>query len=153
MTLSDLALPHAVWLVAIAATCGAAFWRGRGSERAGAAIILGGWAATVAVAAYDGWDRRWAVLGVDFAAFLLLTVLALRSSRYWPLVAAGLQFVAVVTHAARLLDPTVGGWAYISAGRIWGYLLLVPLAVGVAGAARDRLIDDAALRPPDGDVR
>lgn len=138
MSLSDLAIPHAVWLAAITAVCGSALWRGGPSEKAGAAIILAGWAATVAAAAYPGWDRRWAVLAVDFAAFAALTWLALRSNRWWPLAAAGLQLVAVVTHAARLLDPTVGGWAYISAGRIWGYLLLVPLAAGVAGAWRER---------------
>ncbi|WP_374469367.1 hypothetical protein [Phenylobacterium sp.] len=67
---------------------------------------------------------------MDVSLLVVVVVVAMRSSRYWPIFAAAFQLLAVITHAAHLLDPGVGDWAYVTAGVIWTYLLLLALALG-----------------------
>ena len=38
--------------------------------------------------------------------------------------------LVVVTHLGRAVDPTVSGWAYLTAGLIWAYLVLFSIAFG-----------------------
>jgi len=130
------ALPHWVWTLAISSVCGFAAWKGGPSERFGAASFYVAWLATVAVS--TGAGTQWGVLAVDGVLFLVLVGLALKSDRYWPLFFAGFELLAVVTHAGRILDPTLGSWAYRSAGQIWGYLMIGALAVGTWTAWQER---------------
>jgi hypothetical protein len=75
-------------------------------------------------------------LAVDAGFLAFLALLALRSDRFWPIWAAGFQLLAVITHCARLLDPTLGAWVYITAGVIWTYLVLFALTFGTLGCWR-----------------
>jgi hypothetical protein len=126
------------WLGALAAlfVCGGAFWRGGRDERLAAAGVLLSLSATFLWA-----DKSWPhVQKAEFAAdtllLLLLLWVALRSSRWWPMSAAGFQLLAVMTHVAKAIDPGLQQWAYITAGVIWTYLLLAALAVGTWNASR-----------------
>jgi hypothetical protein len=135
---SAYALPPWFGLALTVLVCGAAFWKGGREEQIAAGGLLLGWIATLVLR-----DPRWdgAQVGafvVDGAFLALLTALALRSDRYWPIATAGFQLLAVTTHAARVLDKHLSGWAYATAEVIWTQLVLVALAVGVWGTWRAR---------------
>jgi hypothetical protein len=134
-----LQLPHWTWDIVVQSVCAAALWQGSRSERIGAVIILGGWLGGVIVSRPGWWNSASGVVAIDAMALVGFVWLALRSPRYWPLWAAGFHLLAVVTHIARIIDPHVRPWAYVTAGILWGYLLVVALAVGVIGAWRERM--------------
>lgn len=102
--------------------CALATWKGRDEERLAAGGLLAGWALT-RVTYSDPSHTQWGVLAVDISLLWLLGWIALRSRRYWPLFAVGFHLLAVFTHLARSLDSSLGGWAYVTAEIIWGYLL------------------------------
>ena len=110
--------------------------RGGADERLAANTVLIGWLLTKLVSRYQGQQTEWGVLVVDLGALAVFVWVALRSPRYWPLFAAGFHLLALVTHLARMVDPTVGGWAYLTAGIIWGYLLLASVGYGAWTAPR-----------------
>jgi hypothetical protein len=131
-----LVLPPWIWITFICLVSLAALIWGRRSERAGALIIFGGWLATVALEHHRWREPQWGVISVDAVVLILLVILSLRSERWWPLWAAGFQLLALITHIARLVDPHVGAWAYITAALIWGYMLVAALGVGAYNSWR-----------------
>jgi hypothetical protein len=74
---------------------------------------------------------EWAAFVFDILFLALLLAIALKSASYWPLPAAAFQFLATITHVAKLVDETVHPWAYISAIVIWTYALMISLAAGI----------------------
>ena len=66
---------------------------------------------------------------VDIGVLVAFVVIALRSSRFWPLWAAGLQLTTVLAHVLRLLSPDLVNIAYQAAMRFWSYPILLILAV------------------------
>lgn len=50
--------------------------------------------------------------------------------RTWLLLATACEVLSVATHAAKVLDPTVHGWAYVVLGQVWGVAMLPCLIVG-----------------------
>jgi hypothetical protein len=128
-------------LLALALTillCGLALWQGEREERFVAlAIIL-----NVGVTQLFR-DRSWpniqlAELVADVLTLALFSAIALRTSKYWPLCAAAFQLLSVMTHVAKLIDPLLQGWAYLTAIIIWTYLILITLAVGTWNSWRRR---------------
>ena len=118
--------------------CAVAAWRGRDDERLAAGGLLANWALTILVAkaGSGATTTRWEVFGFDAALLVLYLWLALRSRRHWPLFATGFQVLVVVTHLGRAVDPKVSGWAYITAGLIWAYLVLFTIGYGAWTAPR-----------------
>jgi hypothetical protein len=111
--------------------CAGAFLKGGREEQLVAGGLLLSFAVTLAMR-----DRTWA--GTQWAAFVsdtlllaLLTSIALRSRRYWPLAAAAFQLLCVSTHLARIVDPGVRAWAYATGQVIWSQLVFWALGVGV----------------------
>ncbi|MGH6884268.1 MAG: hypothetical protein ACREFM_25325 [Hypericibacter sp.] len=131
------ALPAWFGLALTTAVCGSAFWKGGREEQAAAGAFLLAWVGTLIVR-----DPHW--LGAQMGAFVIdilflavLTAIALRSPRYWPIAAAAFQLLAVLTHAARMADPAVRGWAYATASILWTQLVLIAMGVGVFGSWRE----------------
>lgn len=149
-----LALP--VWLgpVVLLLVCGAAFLKGGREERLTAAALLANVGATNLLR-----DQSWPHLQrAEFAADVILLVLfgaiALRTRKFWPLAAAGFQLLSVVTHLAKMIDPALQQWAYITAIVIWTYLILIALAVGVWNHWRgERHLAGAAIAAAPADTR
>ena len=133
-----ISLPPRVPLLAFGLVCGGAFWRGGWPERATAAALLVSWVLTLLLRDRSWSHPQWAAFVIDLAFGAFILALALKSDRYWPLWAAGFHLLAIATHFARQIDPTLGNWAYVTANVIWTYLVLGALAVGVTGAARAR---------------
>jgi hypothetical protein len=139
-----LILPAWVGITLFSAVCGAAMWKGGAPERLTAAWLVLGWAATLLLRDPRWPHLQWGTLTIDVAFFVFLLVLALRTDRFWPIFAAGFQFLAVLTHLARLLDREMGSWVYLTADIIWTYLILFALAVGAWGCWRARAVGEWA---------
>lgn len=116
--------------------CAVAAWRGRDDERLAAGGYLANWALTLVVFKDRSVDTQWGVLVVDLALLVLYLWLAMRSRRYWPLLATGFHLLAVITHVARAMDPAVGGWAYLTAELIWSYMVIGTIGYGAWTAPR-----------------
>ena len=144
------------WVGALVAllACGGALWKGAFEERCAAVGLLCSMGLTLALR-----DTSWpkvqsAEFAADIANLGLLIWIALRSPKYWPMAAAGFQLLAVMTHVAKLVDRAVAQWAYLTAGIIWTYLLMIALVVGTANASRARRAVQAAGAPtPAGAMR
>lgn len=120
-----------------------ALWWGGSDERIVAITCLGGTLATVltvspAAVRYVGFEQGLAL--VDFAVLAGFVGVALRSSRFWPLWAAGLQLTTTLGHGFKALDSDLLPGAYGAALQFWGYPILTVLAVGTwRGHRRQRL--------------
>ncbi|MCJ8157040.1 hypothetical protein [Sphingomonas sp. LaA6.9] len=125
---------------ALLLTCfGYAWLRGGGPERAAATIILTGTVLTTLT--YQPFATRFqsvetSAFLIDLAVWLALLALALKAERFWPLWIAGLQGVAVVVHAVKILDPTILRWAYAFLMAIWVYPMMLILTIGIWGHQR-----------------
>lgn len=117
-------LPVWVWPAALLGVCAIAAVRGRDNERLAAAGYLAAWALSLVVFRAHSEDMQWALAAIDTCLFGLVLYIALVSHRYWPLVVAAMQLLAVVTYLARSLDSAISGWAYLTAVLVWNYLAL-----------------------------
>ena len=140
--MSGYQLPVWVWPTALLSVCALAVWRGRNEERLAAGGYLAAWALSLVVFQARSEETQWGVLVVDAGLLGLFVWLAMRGRRYWPLFAAGFQLLAVVTHIARALDSAVSGWAYLTAGIVWGYLVLIAIGYGAWTANRDEAVSE-----------
>ena len=133
-----IALPPWLAYGVTLAICALALWQGRWEERASAAGQLANIALTVV------WrDHSWPAVQrgafvADLLFFAFLLVIALRTTRYWPLAAAAFALLAVLTHLAKMIDPALQQWAYITAGVIWTYSILAAIGVGTWNSWRTR---------------
>jgi hypothetical protein len=83
------------------------------------------------------------VATIDIAAFLLLAVLAYRCPRLWLLCSAALQFIACLSHVAKVLQPAMPALVYEILMGSSGYPLLILLWTGIATDYRRRRISAA----------
>jgi hypothetical protein len=145
-------LPHWVWPSVLMTACAVAVWRGRDDERLAAGALLADWALSMVVFKSQSEETQWGMLLVDFAQFLVLVWIGLRSARYWPLFVGGFALLQLLTHVAHALDAGVSGWAYITAELIWSYLMVFTVAYGAWTAPRYAPTADAPRTVP-GDTR
>lgn len=114
-------------------SCGYALLRGRFDERLTAIVCI---IATFASLALMGpIQLRYSsvevgVLIVDVLTLSAFTFVALRSDRFWPMWISGLQLTASIGHLLKAVQPDLMPLAYATAGRFWGYPILIILAVG-----------------------
>jgi hypothetical protein len=126
-----------IWLAVMIAVSAYAFMRGGRPERMVAIANIVAYLATIAVQNRQDWFHpQWSMLAVDVAFLALLVGMALMVDRYWLLFASAFQLLGVVTHLAIIADPSVRSLAYLRSLGIWGYMVLVALAVGAYGVAR-----------------
>jgi hypothetical protein len=140
-------LPAWVGLTLMIVICGSAFWKGGRDEQVAAAGVLLSWLATLILHDPRWLGPQWGAFGADVALLMLITVVALRTDRYWPLFAAGFQLLCVMTHVARITDPGVRAWAYATGQVIFTQLYMWAVAVGVWNAWRARR-QPASSDPP-----
>jgi hypothetical protein len=140
-------LPAWVWPAALMVVCALAIWRGRDNERLAAGMDLASWALTVVVFQDNSNATQWPVVMIDALLFAGLLWIALRSSRHWPMFAAGFALLLLVTHLASAADPSIGGWAYLTAGIMFSYLILAAIAYGAITAPRRYAEIEAQAEP------
>lgn len=129
--------------------CVLAAWRGRDLERLAAGGYLAAWALSLVAFRAGTGETQWAVLIIDLVLLGGFVAIALKTQRYWPLFSAAFQLLAVATHLARALDAAVSGWAYQTAGIIWGYLVIFAIGYGALTAPKRYAEIEAADDPSD----
>jgi hypothetical protein len=132
------ALPVSVGLAIFLSVCALAIWKGDEDERVTGAVLAIADIATPFIKDHSWLGPQWGVFAIDGAFFALMLVIALRTRKYWPLAAAGFQLLGILTHAAVMVDKGVHAWAYVTAGVIWSYLILIALLMGTVNAWRAR---------------
>ena len=121
----------------IALLVGTALYAFRGGgrpERWTAGLFIGAGLLTLLV--HSPWPARYvgletSVLVVDLALLVCLLTIALHADRFWPLLMASFQAMAVAAHAAKALDLRLGAGAYQQALVFWSYATLPLLVLAV----------------------
>jgi len=113
--------------------CGYALMRGGPPERIVGSALLAAYAATVA--SYSDLDGRFygielGTFAVDAILLLVLTSVALRADRGWPLLLAGLQLDSVGAHLLKLFDVQMIRVTYALMIAAWSYPMLIGLSLG-----------------------
>ncbi|WP_158212187.1 hypothetical protein [Sphingomonas dokdonensis] len=72
----------------------------------------------------------WSILLIDWAVFLTLLFVALRSDRWWPMLATALLAPSLFAHIARALNPALESNGYALAG-MTAYLIPPVLIAGI----------------------
>jgi hypothetical protein len=148
-----IALPPWLGFVVLFVVSVGAVLRGGVEERLTAMALLTNVAVTVALRDHSWPHLQWAGFAVDLLLLVLMVGIALRSPKYWPMAGAGFQLLSVLTHVAKMIDPALHQWAYITAIVIWTYLLIFSLAVGVWNCWRAEAYRVGTGRAPAVDTR
>jgi uncharacterized membrane protein len=119
-----------IFLIAVALY---AFWRGGRDERVVATTcVLGALLTHLSISPvaqrYD--QIELGTFLVDVAVLAGFTVVALRSNRFWPLWAAGLQLTTLLGHIMKGVNQELLPQAYGAALQFWSYPILLILLVG-----------------------
>lgn len=111
--------------------CAWTFWRGGKPERLAAFAVFAGWMLSAVLTDTRHWNTpQYAVFAVDAVVLAVLLWIAIRSDRFWPMWAAGLQLIGTSSHFVMLLDPRVVPRAYFAVMAMWGYFILAALVIG-----------------------
>lgn len=108
-------------------------WRGRRHEQLAAAVCIAGTVLTVAVGnklAVHSSSFDVAAFLVDAAIFVVFLMIALQSSRFWPMWVAGFQLPAVTVHLLIVLAPDLPGAIFGTALAFWSYPILLLIGIG-----------------------
>lgn len=119
-----------MFVTVLLASCAAALWKGRDSERTTAAVLLFAAVASPFAETSGFLKPESGILIIDGLLLAYLLWLALRSDRFWPLWAAAFQVVGTLVHIARFTDGSVWPNAYATGQVIWSYPVLMALAAG-----------------------
>lgn len=116
-----------------------AFVRGSADERRVGLILVVGVIATHLAWSplserFHGLETH--VMAVDIVVFAGFLWVALRSERFWPLWIAGLQLTTILGHILKAVDLQLFSRAYGAALMVWGYPILLILAIGTWRNAR-----------------
>lgn len=128
------------WLSLMALSAAAARW-GEWPERTTAALYVAAAALTSLVR--PSFSLRYAhvelsVLAVDLSLLVGLTLVAVRCGQWWILCAAALQFLTVLSHVAKTLNPDLWRLGY-QIMATWSALpALLLLGAGIAARAASR---------------
>lgn len=122
-----------VFIVVLVCVCVYALWKGGAPERISAAAFL--IATLMSVLSTLGELHRFvrfehSLLVIDSGLLAVLLWIALRSTRWWPLLMAGVQIDDVAVHAMRLVAPETLQMAYLYGAALWSYPMLTILAAG-----------------------
>ena len=69
------------------------------------------------------------VLVTDLALFGVITVIALTSTRFWPMLQASMMGCDLLGHLAKPLGPDILPKAYYATVAVWGYPMVILLIV------------------------
>lgn len=123
---------HEIFDLLLLISCVYALWRGGAPERiAGATLLLGDLLSVGVVLLHQGRyaHEEYGLFGVDLLILIILTFTALRSTRWWPLVLAGLQLDGVLVHFVHLVAPHTLPVTYLNATALWAYPMVAFLAI------------------------
>ena len=129
----SLMLPKQVFWGIVILICAYAWWRGRSEERIAATTCLLATVATHFVISplHERYTEvETGLLLIDLAVLAAFLAIALVSSRFWPLWAAGLQLTVSMSHMLKSIDLALLPKAYAAAAVFWSYPILLIILVG-----------------------
>lgn len=116
---------YTVVLIALVATV---LLRGGKWEWAGAAAMIVASAINPFAQDRPNWlEPQYGILMLDAALFLALTLIALRSDRWWPILSAGFQLLGLMIHLGMIMDSALLPHAYYRGLSIYSYMVILPL--------------------------
>lgn len=132
-------LPAQIGAAITVAVIAFAFLKGDEPERIGAGAYVLAWFASLLVQG-DGAtrDAQWGLMGIDIIMLAVYAGLAWKIDRAWPVWAAGLQSLIVMSHLLAYVDIRPPLLAFYAVINLASYGILVAIALGVLRAWRDR---------------
>jgi hypothetical protein len=127
-----------VFGVVMLGICVFAFLRGRADEKIAATAIVAAALLSVVAKTSNFASPETGILGIDMALLTLLTIVAMRSDRFWPLWAAGFQVVGTMIHLATFVQVEIWPPAYVAAQGFWAWPVMAALFTGTLLEARFR---------------
>ena len=108
--------------------------RGGRPEWIGAALYIG--AAILTLVWRTQGQQRWVrmesgVLAIDLALLVAMLVLALRSDRWWPMIATAFLTLSMMAHLAKMMNPDFSRLAYALMAGASSYPVVVTLLVAL----------------------
>ena len=118
---------------------GFAFLKGDEPERVGGGAYVLAWFASLLVQG-DGATRdiQWSLMIIDIIMLGFYAGLAWKIDRVWPVWAAGLQTLIVMSHLLTFVDIRPPLLAFYAVINLASYGILLAIALGVVRAWRDR---------------
>jgi len=125
--------------VFVVIVCAFAFLKGDEPERFGAGAFVLGWFATLLVQT-DGslYQAQPGVFAVDVLMLGVLAALVWKSRRAWPVWAAAMQLLIVMSHVVIYVDLRPPAASFVTVVNLAGYGVLLALAIGTFWAWQDR---------------
>jgi hypothetical protein len=126
-------LPKQIFWAIVIFIVAYAWMRGRAEERIAATTCLLATIATHFVISplHERYTEVEAgLLVIDMAVLAAFVTIALLSSRFWPLWAAGLQLTVSMSHMLKGIDLALMPKAYAAAAVFWSYPILLVIVVG-----------------------
>jgi hypothetical protein len=146
-------MPSPLWIFGTCLTIvalGMLVWKGGWPERQAAAglffaQLLSGWVDHLVLGQF-----RWAVALISLGLLVLLVRLSLRYDRWWLMLAAGAQFLALGTHLSSLVGPDALTWSIVTTRMVaWVEIMMLALfgvwEANAAPYARSERLKTSAL--------
>lgn len=117
-----------------------AFTKGDEPERLAMGAYLLGWLASMLVQSDGDLHSNWqpALFGLDALMLCVFGGLAWKFRRSWPIWAASLQLIVVMSHLVVLFDMRIGMSAFYTILNIASYGILVAIGIGTFWAWQER---------------
>lgn len=111
----------------------AAIWGGR-PERIGAGLYIA--AAILTLMWRTHGHQRWVgietgVLTIDLLLLVAMLILALRSDRWWPMIATAFLSLSMMAHMAKVMDPGFSRLAYALMAGASSYPVVLTLMIAI----------------------
>ena len=117
-----------------------AFTKGDEPERLAMGAYLLGWMAGLLLQDDQGLYSNWqpGMFALDFVMLLVLGGLAWKFHRNWPIWAASLQLIIVMSHLVILFDMSTGIMSFYTILNLAGYGILIAIGLGTFWAWQER---------------
>lgn len=118
---------------------GFAFLKGEEPERIAAGGYVLAWFATLLIQAEGPTQgTQWGLMGIDLIMLTVFIALAWKSRRAWPVWAAGLQSLIIMSHLLTLVDLRPSLMAFYAVVNMASYGILLVIAIGTFWAWQER---------------
>lgn len=124
--------------VFVVLACVFAFLKGDDPERTGAGAFIFGWFASILVQQELPEYSLIGVFVLDVAMLAVFCALAWKSRRSWPVWAAALQLISVMSNTIVLIAPQTPLASQLTVVNLAGYGVLICIAVGTFWAWQER---------------
>ena len=116
-----------------------AFLKGDEPERiAGGAYVLAWFASLLVQSDGTTLDTQWGLMGIDMIMLGVWAALAWKSQRSWPVWAAALQSLVVMSHILTLVDIRPSASAFVAVINLASVGILLVIAIGTFWAWQER---------------